>query len=244
LRFNPLALAPLLLLAACAHGLAAAPLAPGFDVRHAPEDDEAAAQVARVLPEAVGRVERWGALSVPVTIRIHPSHSALAEAAGRPSDAWLRAWARADSIELQSPRTWSRGRASDQALTSLLAHELTHCLLFQRIGPGWTVRDVPGWFEEGLSSFTAGENHQRADASALRPTALALRSDAALAYGTADRAFHHLVDRHGESAVRRILSSLASGQDFPSAFQAATGTSVSAFEGAFRSQLGAVAASR
>jgi hypothetical protein len=244
LRPNPLAFAPLLLLAACAHGMAAAPPAPGLEVRHAPDDGDAAAQVARVLPEALGRVERWGALPGPVTIRIHPSHSALAEAAGRPADAWLRAWARADSVELQSPRTWSRGRASDEALTSLLAHELTHCLLFQRIGARWTVRDVPGWFEEGLASFTAGERHQRADASALRPTLLALRSDAALAYGTADRAFRHLVDRHGEAAVRRILSSLAAGQDFPSAFQAATGTSVAAFEGAFRSHLGAVAVSR
>jgi hypothetical protein len=244
LRHNSLAVAPLLLLAACAHGLAAAPLAPEFDVRHAPEDDDAAAQVTRVLPEAVARVERWGSLASPVTIRIHPSHDALAAAVGRPADAWLRAWARADSVELQSPRTWSRGRASDEALTALLAHELTHCLLFQKIGPRWASRDVPGWFEEGLASFTAGEKHQRADASALRPTSLALRSDAALAYGTADRAFHHLVDRHGEAAIRRILSSLGTGRDFPSAFQAATGTSVAAFEVLFRSHLGAVAVTR
>jgi hypothetical protein len=244
LRPTPLAFAPLLLLAACAHGMAAAPPTPGLEVRHAPDDGDAAVQVARVLPEALGRVERWGALPGPVTIRIHPSHSALAEAAGRPADAWLRAWARADSVELQSPRTWSRGRASDEALTSLLAHELTHCLLFQRIGARWTVRDVPGWFEEGLASFTAGERHQRADASALRPTPLALRSDAALAYGTADRALRHLGDRHGVAAVRGIRASLAAGLGFPSAFQAATGTWVGAFEGAFRSHLGAVAVSR
>jgi hypothetical protein len=236
------ALTPLLLLAACAHGLATAPRAPGFDVQHGPEDDDAAAQVARILPVAVARAERWGPLAGPIAIRIQPSHAALAEAVGRPEDAWLRAWARRDSVELQSPRTWSRGRASDEALATLIAHELTHCLLFQRLGPGWAEREVPGWFEEGMASFTAGEHHRRADPAALRPAPGAVRADAALAYGTADRAFHHLVDRHGEEAVRRILASLAEGRDFPAAFQAATGDSVAGFEGAFRSGLVAVAA--
>ena len=241
LRSVPLAFAPLLLVAACAHGLAAAPPPPGFAIRYEPADEGAAAQVARVLPQAVDRVERWGPLSGPITIRIHPSHAALAESVGRPDDAWLRAWARRDSIEVQSPRTWSRGNASDPALATLLAHELTHCLLFQRIGPRWTERGVPGWFEEGLASFTAGEQHHRADPAALRPTSGAVRSDAALAYGTADRAFRELVNRHGEDAVHRLLSSLASGLDFPSAFEAATGTSVAAFENAFRARLGPVA---
>jgi hypothetical protein len=243
LRLPVLPLAPFFLLAACAHGLAAAPPPAGFDVRHAPEDVAVAEQVARVLPEAVARVERWGPLDGPVTVRVQPTHAALVASVGRPSDDWLRAWARRDSIDLQSPRTWSRGRASDASLTTLLAHELTHCLLFQRIGPAWADRDVPGWFEEGLATFTAGEQHVRADPAALRPTPGEVRADAALAYGTADRAFHHLVDRHGEAAVRAILASLSSGRDFPSAFQGATGTSVAAFEGALRRQLAAVAAS-
>jgi len=245
LRPSPLAFVPLLLVAACAHGLATAPPPPspkGFDVRYDPGDEAAAEQVARVLPQAVDRVGRWGPLLAPISIRIHPTHAALAGSVGRPGDAWLRAWARRDSVEVQSPRTWSRGRASDAALTSLLAHELTHCLLFQRIGPRWADREVPGWFEEGLASFTAGEQHHRADPAALRPAPGALRSDAALAYGTADRAFHDLVGRHGEEGVHRILSSLASGLDFPRAFEAATGTSVAAFEDAFRARLGAVAA--
>jgi hypothetical protein len=236
--------APLLplLLAACAHGLSLAPAPPAFDIRHAPEDEAAASQIARVLPGALERLERWGAIEGPIVIRVHSSHVELAASAGRPEDAWLRAWARRDSIEIQSPRTWTRGRASDQALSTLLAHELTHCLLFQRIGPRWMERKVPGWFEEGLASFTAGEMHHRADAGSLRPSPRAVRSDAALAYGTADRAFRLLVARHGETSVRDVLASLAAGRDFPSAFEAATGTSIAAFEGALLLQLAAVAA--
>jgi hypothetical protein len=211
-------------------------------VRSAPGDEAAATQVARVLPQAVERVERWGVLEGPVTVRIHASHEELETSVGRPGDSWLRAWARRDSVELQSPRTWSRGRASDETLAILLSHELTHCLLFQRIGPRWAERDVPRWFEEGLASFTAGEHHHRADAGALRPTADGVRADAALAYGTADRAFRHLVDRHGEASVRAILASLAAGRDFPSAFQVATGSPLATFEEGFSAHLGAVAA--
>jgi hypothetical protein len=230
----------LLLLGACAHGPAPGRSAPGFEVRHAPGDDAAAEQVARVLPGAADRVARWGRLELPVTVRIHPSHAGLVAAAGRPGDAWLRAWARPTTVEVQSPRTWTRGWASDEAMSTLLAHELTHCLLFQRIGPGWMERDVPVWFEEGLASVTAGERHRRADPSALRPSDRDIRSDAALAYGTADRAFRHLLDRHGEASVREIIALLAAGRDFPTAFRTATGIPVAAFEGDFR-RLGPVA---
>jgi hypothetical protein len=70
-----------------------------------------------------------------------------------------------------------------------------------------------------------------------------VRSDAALAYGTADRAFRHLLDRHGEGSVRAILDRLSEGRDFSSAFRTATGTPVAAFERAFRAHLKAVASS-
>ena len=126
---------------------------------------------------------------------------------------------------------------------TLLTHELTHCLLFQRIGADWARRDVPSWFEEGMASFTAGERHARADASALLPATAGHPVDAALAYGTADRAFRYLVTRHGEEAVRGVLDGLARGRGFASAFQAATGSPVAAFEEALRGHLGAGSAS-
>lgn len=228
------------LLAACAHAPATATAPDGIEIRQG-GDDDAARQVARVLPGALARVERWGRLSAPVVVRIQPSSEALAAAAGRPGDTWLRGWARRGTVDIQSPRTWSRGRASDDAVATLLTHELTHCLLFERIGGGWARRDVPGWFEEGMASFTAGERHARADASALLPAA-GHPFDAALAYGTADRAFRYLVARHGDGAVAALLDGLAEGHGFAPAFQRATGSPVADFEAALRAHLGATAA--
>lgn len=236
-------LASLLLVVACAHAPAGATAAPGFPIEREAGDEDAARQVARVLPDAIDRVERWGAFPAPVTIRIQPSSEAMTAAAGRPGQTWLRGWARRETVDLQSPRTWSRGRASDEALATLLAHELTHCLLFQRIGVAWARRDVPSWFEEGMASFTAGEHHSRADASLLAPSTDRPR-DPVLAYGTADRAFRYLVARHGERAVRAVLDGLAGGQGFPTAFREATGSSAAAFEADLRAHLAEATAAR
>lgn len=240
MRIPPVAL--LLLATACAHARAPVAAPSGFEVRQTGQDDDAAAQVARVLPEAVHRVERWGALETPVVVRIHPDGATLAAAAGIPGDPWLRAWARRDSVDVQSPRTWSRGRASDEAMTTLLSHELTHCLLFRTLPGDWTRRDVPAWFEEGMATFTAGERHARADASALRPArGDGHPFDAALAYGTADRAFRYLIARHGDAAVHAVLRGLRSGERFPAAFRSATGSSLDSFEEAVRLHLAASA---
>jgi hypothetical protein len=239
-----LAPAALLLATACVHAPAVATARPGFQIVQAESDEEAARQLARVLPGALERVERWGTLPEPVTVRIQPSSEALAAAAGRPGDTWLRGWARRATVDIQSPRTWSRGRASDEAVATLLTHELTHCLLFQRIGGNWTRRDIPSWFEEGMASFTADERHARADASALGPAAAGRAFDAALSYGTADRAFRYLVARHGEPSVRAILDGLAGGRAFESAFRSATGSSVAAFEGSVVAHLRAATAAR
>lgn len=234
----------LLLAASCAHAPVVATSPAGFEVVRGDGDEDAARQVGRVLPGALDRVERWGTVRAPVIVRIQPTSAALAAAAGRPGDTWLRGWARRGSVDIQSPRTWSRGRASDEAVATLLTHELTHCLLFQRIGSDWARRDVPSWFEEGMASFTAGERHARADASALVPATAGQRVDAALAYGTADEAFRYLVTRHGEESVRTLLDGLAGGQRFAVAFQGATGSTVAAFEDALRAHLQAATAAR
>jgi hypothetical protein len=239
-----LAPAALLLATACAHAPEVATARAGYEIVQAGGDEEAARQLARVLPGALDRVERWGTLQEAVVVRIQPSSEALAAAAGRPGNTWLRGWARRATVDIQTPRTWRRGRASDEAVATLLTHELTHCLLFQRIGGGWARRDVPSWFEEGMASFTAGERHARSDASALVPAAAGEAVDAALAYGTADRAFRYLVARHGESAVRGVLDGLAGGRGFASAFRSATGSSVEAFEGSVVAHLRADTAAR
>ena len=209
-------------------------------VRHHPDDGEVARQVGRALRTAVPVAERWGRLPAPLTITIHPTHQALEVAAGRPGHAWLRAWARLDGVELQSPRTWSRGEATDEELEQLLAHELTHCAMFQAIGGDARLgQGIPVWFREGMATSNVGERFAgaatpEATHGTLTVTALQYRTDASRVYATADQAFRFLVGHHGEDRVRRVLTGMRGGAPFADAFRESIGVSVEAFEAAFR----------
>jgi len=161
----------LALAAGCAHGPPGAAAARSrdltvggarFSVRWSPSDDRAARQVLRVLEGAAPRVQRWGALRQPVTLTIHPSHEALEDAAQRPGYAWLRAWARYQTIDLQSPRTWGIFGVSDRKLEELLTHELTHCAIYQLAGDDltWMFKEIPRWFSEGLATVTAAQGYR------------------------------------------------------------------------------------
>jgi hypothetical protein len=165
------ALVLLLSLAACAHRQTGAgeirtsELAVGevrFRVRWLPVDDGAARQVQRILERAAPRVQRWGALQQPITITIHPSHEALEDAVQRPGYAWLKAWAKYDTIDLQSPRTWRWLGVSDEKLEELLTHELTHCAIYQLAGNDltWMFKEIPRWFSEGIATFTAEQGYR------------------------------------------------------------------------------------
>ena len=215
--------------------------ATSLELRYGPADAEAAAQVRRLLPAAVLAAERWGPLGAGVVLTIHPTHGELESAAGRRGRPWMRAWARRDGVELQSPRTWSRGHASDEALGQVLAHELTHCVLFRSAARDGGGREIPLWFREGLSSVAAGERHARASAEALAAPEELLRSDSKLVYGTADRAFRYLLERHGEERARRLVAALGRGRPFPEAFRDVLGVTVGDFESDFRSRLSALA---
>jgi hypothetical protein len=133
-----------------------------FRLRWSPVDDRAARQVERILLRAAPRVQRWGALAQPVTITIHPTHAALEEAVQRPGYAWLRAWARYQTVDLQSPRTWGFLGVSDRKLEELLTHELTHCAIYQLAGNDltWMFKEIPRWFSEGIATFTAGQGYR------------------------------------------------------------------------------------
>jgi hypothetical protein len=161
----------LALLAGCAHRQAGAEDvrtrdvvvdAVRFRLRWTPVDDAAAAQVQRILERAAPRVQRWGPLAEPVTLTIHPSHAALEDAVQRPGYDWLRAWARYQTIDLQSPRTWGLLGVSDRKLEELLTHELTHCAIYQLAGNDltWMFKEIPRWFSEGLATFTAGQGYR------------------------------------------------------------------------------------
>ncbi|HSN89984.1 MAG TPA: hypothetical protein VLS93_02050 [Anaeromyxobacteraceae bacterium] len=134
-----------------------------FRVVHQPEDADAAEQVTAALRVAVPRASRWGSLSTPVTIAIHPTHDALEAAVRRPGYEWLRAWARHSRIDVQSPRTWRLFGASDADVAEILTHELAHCAMYQQAATEytWPFKGEPLWFREGLASVTAGQGYRR-----------------------------------------------------------------------------------
>ncbi len=140
-----------------------------FRVAYWPEDAKAARQVAAAVRAAAPRVTRWGDIAVPITITVHPSHAALEDAVRREGYAWLRAWARYSTIDVQSPRTWSLFGASDAEVTELLTHELTHCAMYQHAATefNWPYKAIPLWFREGLASVTAEQGYRRGKLDAL-----------------------------------------------------------------------------
>jgi hypothetical protein len=133
-----------------------------FRVVYLPEDAVAAKQVRHALEAAVPRLDRWGGLRYPVTVTIHPTHEALEGAVHRQGYDWLRAWARFQTIDLQSPRTWGLLGASEKKLDELVTHELTHCTMYQLAGDelSWMYKEIPRWFSEGVASFTAGQGYR------------------------------------------------------------------------------------
>ncbi len=250
----------LLALLACAH----APSAPAarvetlrvagatFELRYQAQDAPAARQVREALALAVPAAERWGGLSGPVLVTIHPTHDSLEAAAQHRDYSWLRAWTRYGSVDLQSPRTWSRGMATDEQMRELLAHEITHCVMYQAAATEATWRGVriPLWFREGMATVTSGERSRAGPAEIRRfyrsaaaaaagwdplraPEAL-YRSSSDVVYGAAEGAFRLLLDRYGEERVRRLLVYMGQGTDFGEAFRRAMGASVESFEGEYR----------
>lgn len=219
-----------------------------FVIVYAPVDTETADEVIRALEVAAPRARRWGEFEAPVFIRIHPTHDALEQAVRRINYPWLRAWARYDTIDLQSPRTWGLVRAPTQQLVELLTHELTHCLMYQNAGTrsNWMYKSIPLWFREGMASVTARQGYRRAtdeeiwrwmratpgadpvsDANAL------YQKEPGVVYGAAHRAFEFLVLRYGDAAVGRVMDAMKAGTSFDAAFARATGVSETAFEREF-----------
>jgi hypothetical protein len=129
-----------------------------FRIVYWPEDAAAARQVRQAIERAAPRVSRWGGLRQPVTVTVHPSHAALERAVHREGYAWLKAWARFDTIDLQSPRTWGFFGATDRKVQELITHELTHCAMYQVAGDdlSWMYKEIPIWFSEGLANVAAG----------------------------------------------------------------------------------------
>ncbi|WP_375745929.1 hypothetical protein NR800_15070 [Corallococcus interemptor] len=246
-----------LLLSACAAApkKAAEPSAPlalpggEFRFEHSARDAQAADMVRRAVENAFPRLARWGTFQEPVTLVIHPNHAALERAARRSGYDFLRAWARYEQVEVQSPRTWTRAGATQKQVDELLLHELTHSLMWQASATvsDWTKKGIPLWFSEGMASYTAGQGyrvpsledlsrflHDHPQADPLARAESLYETENATVYGAAHHAFTFLMERYGERRVRRVLAAMRGGQDFTGGFLEAIGLPVDAFLRDFR----------
>ncbi|NPD22511.1 hypothetical protein [Corallococcus exiguus] len=220
-----------------------------FLFEHSAKDTQAADMVRRAVENAAPGLARWGTFQEPVTLVIHPNHAALERAARRSGYDFLRAWARYEQVEVQSPRTWTRAGATQKQVDELLLHELTHSLMWQASASvsDWTKKGIPIWFSEGMASYTASQGyrvpsledlsrflHQYPQADPLARAESLYETENATVYGAAHHAFTFLMERYGEARVRGVLASMRRGQDFTGGFLEAIGLPVDAFLRDFR----------
>ncbi len=219
-----------------------------FVVHHAPGDEKGAEMVRAAITAATPKLARWGGLAVPVVVSVEPSHDALERAVNRRGYEWLRAWARYDIVYVQSPRSWSATGATQGQLDELLAHELTHCVMYQEAAGAseWQYKGIPIWFREGMASVTAGQGYRRASLAEVKRHYASLEADPVgeadrlykdrsdEVYSAAHHAFAFLVQRYGEEGVRRVLASMRAGRKFDDAFEQAIGLPRHRFEREFR----------
>lgn len=128
-------------------------------------------------------------------------------------------------------------------LELVLDHELVHQFLNHLAGPR-----LPRWFEEGLCVTYAGlpfieMNHDLARTAAagnlptFDETRLLFRGNAtqaATAYEVGHEAIRHIIEHHGQRAVREILRRVGEGDPFEQAFLRTTGQTVADFEAEWR----------
>ncbi len=242
----------LLLVAGCATPLSAltehrqltTPMGPVI-IRSAPSalpDDPAA--VARAVEQAAPKLARWGPLDRAVDVFVMPTHRDLESAVRRSGYDWLRAWAQYDDVLLQSPSTWT---TDERDVAELLAHELTHCIMYQKAaGPDdWAKKGIPLWFREGMATFTAEQGYRWMTLEDLAgvyehekdPIAAAeelYQSRSGAVYAAAHYAFTFLMRRYGPEGVERVLYGMSKGLAFDPAFKAGIGLETVQFTAEFR----------
>lgn len=210
--------------------------------------DSERTRVAVALTDAAPLFSRWGALEHPVTLWLVPTHQALERAVHRRGYAWLRAWSQYETVYLQTPASWLGAFNSPSDLTELLAHELTHTVMYQRCAQrdDWASKDIPVWFREGMATWTANQGYrfvtleqlaafmeQSPVDPILEPDEL-YQSKSEYVYAAAHHAFTFLVARYGEKRIRSLLDDMRGGHQFSTAFKKAMGVTEVEFAREFR----------
>jgi len=132
----------------------------------------------------------------------------------------------------------AEGAMRDRAtLDRVLRHEYTHALVHDR-----TRGRAPTWLSEGLAIACEGRATDRErqivrssnhliPIRELHGSFLTLpRTEVPLAYAESAAAVEYLLQRHGETAVRTLLTRVEESKDFAAAFEDATGATYTEFQ--------------
>lgn len=209
---------------------------------------EAALDVLTLIPGIQGDLENRLGLKAdfPVTVFIFRDSEGFSRVAG---NGMIAAFVRPDVnlMALNFPAVSTH----PLDLTAVLTHELTHLLLHSHI-PG---RNLPKWFDEGVSEWTSGgitELLHPATGEVLRKAVLGKwlipidrltdefpkdKTGLRLAYEQSSSIVTFIVSNYGEDAIRGILASLAGGVEFPDALEAELHIGTAALELAWMEEL-------
>ncbi len=201
-------------------------------------DSEEAEMVSLAVRDALPKVVQWGDFKEKLTIRIHPTHGDLEERIHRHGYPWLRGWARYDTIDLQSPRTWGGDRL-EMRVRKMMTHEMTHVVMYQNGGRrhNWHRKDFPLWFREGMASVTAEQADQRGPREDIRRYYLRgaqdgdplsdgdrmVKKQPKIVYLVAHWVFVDLLEEFGRDKIIRIINDVGEGQRFAAAWRAILG---------------------
>jgi len=217
-------------------------------VHHAPEDRGVALLLARhgahSLPDFADR------LSVPTggtidVVLAHTQQQFDTLQPGSPPD-WAdgTAWPTRGLVFLRSPDIRP---GTDEALTTVLDHEIVHILL----GRSFRGQPVPHWLQEGVAQVYARQYTKATtdtlasgllgrELMSMEDLATGFPSDpvrARLAYAQSADLVAWLQNEHGPDAVPTIARELSQGAGFGAAVRAATGQSVDDIDSAWRARL-------
>jgi hypothetical protein len=217
-------------------------------VLHEPGAEPFAKRVGPLLPEVMARVDTAHGLPFAAAPRVYVCGSDECFRAVVPEPPNLTAAVAYDNRLLLHPRLFDR---EPERLAPVLAHELSHLHLGQRIGHYSPA--VPVWFHEGLASHAAGgggadliSEEQARDAiragrhflpaerhaAGARRDAAHLDLDMSLFYRQSLMLVEHLKAR-SEEAFRQLLLSIQERTDFNAAFESAYGASAGTLAGEF-----------
>ncbi len=225
---------------------------PEIHIRYTREDQATINMVAGAFETAVQTLEEWGHFRKPITVTIHPDHDSLERAVRRKGYPWLRGWAKYETIDIQSPRTWG-GVGLRRRVRELVVHEMTHILMYQYIGNEntWTKRSVPLWFREGHASYVAKQGYRRSKPDELaayycgagyrgdpftEPKKL-LRESPELVYGAGHQGFTELMKTASKEQIMRVYRRTDETGDFREAFHDVFGIYLAQWEDSYREKL-------